>query len=424
VATPSSPRRRSRLGALDVLRFLAAAAVVAFHFTARDSPAWDGPVPQEFASIGPWTSYGRLGVALFFVISGFVILMSSWGRDIPHFVASRVGRLYPAYWVSVVVSAGVVFLWPENPAFFGLDITTSDAVLNLTMVQTAFGAPDLDGVYWTLWYEARFYLLIALLMLAGGLTRTRVLAFATLWPIAGAVAGTTASPLLTTLLMPDYAAFFAGGMLLYLLYREGHDWGVWMLVALQCAIALHFSMKMFGPSLTTTTAFAPSPVKLALVTFLCFALVALVTLTPVARWDARWMTFAGALTYPLYLIHENLGWFVISRSREALGAWGAVLAASTVALVASVLLYRLVEKPFGARLRRVTLAMLRPPARAPEAPAAPVPTPLPPRHETTTRTPRVGYGPSRPPVGPATASVSVSHRPEVPTAGTSPRGPR
>src|SRR4051794_6198061 len=90
---PSSPGRHGRLGALDALRFIAAAAVVAFHFTARQSPAWEGPAPEAFDAVGPLTSYGRLGVALFFVISGFVILMSSWGRDLPHFVASRVGRL-------------------------------------------------------------------------------------------------------------------------------------------------------------------------------------------------------------------------------------------------------------------------------------------------------------------------------------------
>ena len=409
-AAQSAPRRPARLGALDALRFVAAASVVAFHFTARESPAWEGPAPHAFDAIGPYTAYGRLGVALFFVISGFVILMSSWGRDVPHFVASRVGRLYPAYWVAVAVSAVVVYLWPQNPAFFGQAVTKTDAVLNLTMIQTAFGAPDLDGVYWTLWYEARFYLLIAVLVLIG-LTRARVLAFATLWPVAGALAAGSGSKLLTTLLMPDYAAFFAGGMLLYLLYREGHDWGIWMLVALQGAIALRFSLQMYGPSLAGTTNFPPSAMKIGLVTFLCFALVAVATLSPVARWNARWMTTAGSLTYPLYLIHENVGWFVIHRTRGVLGPWGAVLAASVVALVGATLLYRLVEKPFGGRLRTATLAMLRPVERRPEVPSPA----LPPRHEATPRLPRT-HGPSRH-TGPITAAVPVSRRPEIATTG-------
>ena len=182
LASPLATGRDSRLGMLDLLRFGAALAVVAFHFTARDSPAWGGAVPGEVAGVGQWAAYGRLGVPLFFVISGFVILMSSWGRDVPSFVASRVGRLFPAYWVSVAVSAVLVLvLWPENPEFFGTDPSASDAILNLTMMQPAFEAPHMSGVYWTLWYEARFYLLIALLVLVG-MTRTRILAFAALWP--------------------------------------------------------------------------------------------------------------------------------------------------------------------------------------------------------------------------------------------------
>jgi len=83
------------------------------------------------------------------------------------------------------------------------------------------------------------------------------------------------------------------------------------------------------------------------------------TLTRAAHWNARWMVAAGALTYPVYLVHENLGWFVIAHLRTRIGAWGAVLVAVAVALVAAWLLHRFVEKPFGPRLRTITLEMLR-----------------------------------------------------------------
>ena len=424
--TATSPRRESRLGALDFLRFGAAAVVLAFHFTARDSPAWGGQVPDSFDGVASWSAYGRMGVQLFFVISGFVILMSSWGKSVPSFVASRVGRLYPAYWASVVISVGVIALWPTVAAFFGHDFTASDVVLNLTMVQMAFGIPDLDGAYWTLWYEARFYLLIALLMLAGGLTRTRVLAFATLWPIAGALAAGSESTLLTTLLMPDYAAFFAGGMLLYVLYRDGHDWGVWLLLGLQGAVGLHFSLSINMASLAATTHNPPSPIVVAVLTFLCFGLVALTTLTPVARWNAGWMTFAGALTYPLYLIHGNLGFFVIAKTQEPIGAWGAVAAATVVCLIVSVLLYRLVEKPFGPMLRRLTLSMLQPATRGAEAKAAapspmPAPAASPSPLEVTGRSPRLPM-PPRPHARPVTAAVPTPRAYERVAVGTSSRG--
>jgi peptidoglycan/LPS O-acetylase OafA/YrhL len=352
-----SPERR--LGALDALRLFAALAVVGFHFTARHSPGWNGPAPEELAGVGRFTAYGAMGVPLFFVISGFVLLMSAWGKGVPEFVASRVGRLFPAYWVAVAFSIVLVlYVWPENPAFLLHEISRPAALLNLTMLQGAFGVPDVDGVYWTLWYEARFYFLIALLMLVG-LTRNRILAFALLWPIAGAIAEQAGSSLLTTLLIPDFSPFFAGGMLLYLIFRDGHDLGTWLLVALQVAVAVHRAIPRFTTAFTMDTTMPASPARIALLACACFALVALVTLTPASEWRARWMTAAGALTYPLYLMHENLGWYVIHLSRDVLGPWGAVLVATTFALLAAIAVHHLVERPFGARLRRATLQMMQ-----------------------------------------------------------------
>ncbi|MBN1093396.1 acyltransferase [Blastococcus sp. TML/M2B] len=378
-APASTPDRR--LGMLDVLRLLAALSVVAFHFTARNSPAWDGPVPDALAPVGQWAAYGRMGVPLFFVISGFVLLMSSWGRDVPGFVASRVARLYPAYWVAAAASIVLVlYVWPANPAFFDHEISTSQALLNLTMLQGAFGVHDVDGPYWTLWYEARFYLLIVLLMLVG-ITRRRILAFCALWPVAGALAAGSESRLLTAFLMPDYAPFFAGGMLLYLIHRDGSDTGTWLLVGLQGLFALNFAMGYYPVVLGLETPWAPSTALIALGTLACFGLVALVTLTPLAARSARWMTLAGALTYPLYLVHENLGWFVIHLLRGSVGPWVAVLAATVVALVAAAALHHLVERPFSGRLRAATLTMLRTTGRAGAAddarrrPAVPVPAP-------------------------------------------------
>ncbi|WP_448615642.1 acyltransferase family protein [Modestobacter sp. URMC 112] len=348
-----------RLGMLDALRFIAAFAVVAFHYTARVNPGWGGAPPVELAELGRWTSYGRLGVPLFFVISGFVLLMSAWGKDVPSFVASRIGRLFPAYWLAVVLSAGLVlFLWPENPVFFGHTVTKAGAALNLTMIQSAFGVADVDGPYWTLWYEARFYLLIAVFMLVG-INRRRVLAFCALWPVVGAMASASGNGFLVTLLMPDYAPFFAGGMLLYLLYRDGHDLGTWLLVGFQVLIAVNFTMAVYPQILTIETPWVPSNIVIGAATLACFGLVALVTLTRVNRWHARWMVFAGALTYPVYLLHENLGWYLFHLYGDVLGPWAVLGVATASTLLAATAVHYAVERPFGPRLRRATLTAIR-----------------------------------------------------------------
>ena len=93
----------SRLRVLDLLRFCAALAVVMFHFV--ETSAWG--TRRAFPALIDFSMFGVYGVRLFFVISGFVILMSAWGRTSGQFVVSRIARLYPAYWASVVILGGL-----------------------------------------------------------------------------------------------------------------------------------------------------------------------------------------------------------------------------------------------------------------------------------------------------------------------------
>src|SRR3954468_536174 len=135
-----SSAARPRLAALDALRFLAAAAVGLYHLTGRTSSVWGPEQAERLGGIGRWTGYGSLGPELFFVISGFVILMTAWGRRTSEFVASRVGGLYPAYWVAVLTTGALLlFLWPE-----GKQVTPHEVLVNLTMMQSAVGVDHVD----------------------------------------------------------------------------------------------------------------------------------------------------------------------------------------------------------------------------------------------------------------------------------------
>ena len=89
---------KDRVFELDVLRFSAALAVVIYHLTYRQI---DGQ--YLFASADLITRFGYLGVNLFFMISGFVILWTAVGRTPAKFAISRFSRLYPIFWVSMVI---------------------------------------------------------------------------------------------------------------------------------------------------------------------------------------------------------------------------------------------------------------------------------------------------------------------------------
>lgn len=82
-AEKGEPRGRPRLRALDGLRLLAALMVAAYHYGGRGgevTTAWGSSPKEQFPTLHAYFSYGCLGVQVFFVISGFVICMSGWGR--------------------------------------------------------------------------------------------------------------------------------------------------------------------------------------------------------------------------------------------------------------------------------------------------------------------------------------------------------
>ena len=345
---PGPATARARLYGIDGLRFLAAMGVVLYHYVARESIAWGGAHPVEvFPHFGQRIIYTALAPELFFVISGFVILMTAWGRDVPHVVASRVARLYPSYWVAVIAtSILLLWIWPE-----GKDITLGQALVNLTMLQSLFEVGHVDGVYWTLWTELRFYLLIVAFV-AIGMTRRRILAFCALWPLAAWAAQTAGVQYAAMFLISGYAPLFAGGMLLYVIYREGHRWAPWLLLAGNTVLAVHHIVPAQLASIGRNTAYQPSATALTVAVVGCFALVAALTLTRLRHLRWAWLAKLGMLTYPIYLTHEFWGWWLIHILHPHLGRWPTLVITCLVAVGVAWVIYHGFEKRVSPRMRK------------------------------------------------------------------------
>lgn len=122
--------KSKRLFELDALRGIAALGVVLFHYMVAFADNYSHA--SEIFPLFRYFRYGKHGVELFFLISGFVILMSlEKTKNGPDFVVGRFARLYPTYWTAVVLSFTVVTI-AELP---DLHIDWKDAVINLTMFQ-------------------------------------------------------------------------------------------------------------------------------------------------------------------------------------------------------------------------------------------------------------------------------------------------
>jgi peptidoglycan/LPS O-acetylase OafA/YrhL len=246
---------RPRLEVLDGLRFVAAMMVVAYHFTAMQH-VWGGRRPVNDIFPHQPAAYGWLGVYLFFLISGFVICMSSWGRGVEAFWVSRAVRLYPAYWLSVVVVAVVLTIWP----YIDRPVGWRNTLVNLTMVQQPLHVPDVAEVYWTLWAELRFYLLFTLVVWSG-LTYRRVVTFCLAW--LGAVAAAKVmlpGGIVHTVLMTNYAPLFIAGIAFYLMHRFRPTLLLWGIAAASFLLSLPAVLYRVG---LEADAYNPHPQSVA-----------------------------------------------------------------------------------------------------------------------------------------------------------------
>ncbi|MFF9785315.1 Peptidoglycan/LPS O-acetylase OafA/YrhL, contains acyltransferase and SGNH-hydrolase domains [Streptomyces sp. SceaMP-e96] len=344
----------SRLRALDGLRLLAALMVAAYHYGGRDgeiAQAWGGSPAGQFPTAAPLFAYGCLGVQIFFVISGFVICLSGWGRTLRAFIASRVSRLFPAYWVAILLVTAVFALpWVAYKA-----LSPSDVLTNLTMLQQPLGVDRVLGVCWTLWAEMRFYALFALCVVLPGATRGRVVLFCAGWTLAAALAQAAHEPLLDTVLMPEYAPYFIGGIGLYLLHRYGaRDPIAWAIVLVSWLIGQHYAIaRLWHAPSADGFSYRSSAGIIAVVT-LGFALVAAVALGKLRWANWRWLTVAGALTYPFYLVHEHLGWVVVRALHHGVGlpSYATLLLTVGLMLLLAWVLHRFIERPLTPVLKR------------------------------------------------------------------------
>lgn len=324
----NAPRFRE----LDGLRGLAALGVVVFHYLWQSANLY----PQIGSPIGPAYVAGQ-GVDLFFVISGFVIMMTLERSTLRGFLASRVSRLYPVYWAAVVLTFAVVTI-VRLP---GHVLSVRDGLVNLTMLQSYVGVPHVDGAYWTLAVELAFYAQCAVLWYSGLLSGRRLP-----WTLAawlGLATGASIGLRLAPHLLIDTAAFqalqfiplFIAGIAVLHLHRGGGLPMVGILVACGGAVAL-LSVWFNGPP---------------------YAIVYALLLLLVLRWrplgtTSRVLVFLGEISYALYLIHEFIGYSIILQLMgQGVPRMVATAVAAGTAFALAIALTYLVDKPLRRPLR-------------------------------------------------------------------------
>jgi peptidoglycan/LPS O-acetylase OafA/YrhL len=330
---------RTRVNELDLLRFFAALAVVFFHYSFRGYAA-DNMSVMPYPLLAPFSKYGHLGFELFFMISGFVILMTAASGSLRGFVVSRVVRLYPAFWACCTITFAVTIAIgaPRYSA------SISQYLVNMTLLSGFVGVPSIDGGYWSLFVEMQFYALVAVVLVIGRIHQAQL--FLIFWLVASVALEILPMHVLRYLLVVDYSAFFIAGAVFFLIWSKGLTRARAAIIALSWGLAIFQSTnKLSGFEEHYNTSMSSCVVAGIISTF--FVVMFLVSVKRTGKFGRRRWMLAGAVTYPLYLLHQNIGFMIFNIAYPAINPhlllWGTIAAV----LGAAFLVHILIEKRFS-----------------------------------------------------------------------------
>ena len=308
---------------IEGIRALAITMVLAFHFFAR----WTPPIypqntyPYKLETARQVSQYGYMGVQLFFMVSGFVILCSLENQfSFATFARARIRRIYPSLFIAIPLIYIVCNLLNQR---FIAPIPIHSLLPSLTLLGPDFinhlfatNFTWTTGVLWSLFIEIQFYLVSGALFFNlkkfTFLTKLFVFAFTIqLLKIILVVSNSNVNSTFDALLpINKYIWWFVAGSTFWRITSSHHSrrlYGLIMISIFFNLISLNFESSEFR--------FSPIPTIITLLSFALFYLIAQKS-KKVHFLRSHVLVWFGGLSYEFYLIHESIGVSMISKMGE------------------------------------------------------------------------------------------------------------
>jgi exopolysaccharide production protein ExoZ len=231
-----------KIESLQMLRGVAVLMVLAYHMGTYEAKACTDPLLGHFAKIG------AAGVDIFFVISGFVMIMISNraknSEDRPgNFLLHRAVRIYPIYWFYTSIALTVFYFHPSLVRRDGGIGETS--LLRSILLFPDRGAPII-GQGWTLIHEMYFYVGFTLILTGGRKYRKKLLL---LWagilslicyvlPTSWFGSSISSNVFLKLVFNPLTFEFLGGCMLAYVIARNWTRWAKTIFILGVCLLLI------------------------------------------------------------------------------------------------------------------------------------------------------------------------------------------
>jgi len=284
---------KQRIGVLDSFRGLAAISVVYYHYT-----YWFRQIHGHTFSPDYDFDYGSYSVNFFFIISGFVIFMTvEKCRNPLEFAYKRFIRLYPTYWICLIFSAFVLYYW----GIINTRPTLSQFFINFTMIQRVLRSDDIDPSYWSLLPELAFYFVIFFVFTLKILNR--IYLWGSVWVLASLINGYFDLHFLEMFF--QYTGLFVSGVLFYKMFND--DKRLLNHIALLICY-LTVVLNIYDSSAKNNFAYIPLGI--------IYGLFYLFLYNKLNFLDNKPLRFLGYISYPLYLIHQGVGFTIILKLKS------------------------------------------------------------------------------------------------------------
>ncbi len=293
-------KKYDRIYILDDLRGIAILTVLFYHyffvFYIKNDVTNDFTI--FFKEMTNYLNFGAYGVSLFFLVSGFVIPMSlkdeNRTKSVYNFFIKRFFRLFPTYWFAIILISFIILLFDDPSAY-----TFKQIVINFTMLQDIFKTESIDGVFWTLMIELKFYILTAILFYFG---------------------------LLKDIKFIILALFVLSVITLYLGKFGNNLWSYLMVMYLGTTFYFYYKKKISKKVLTLLTVVVSfyflnnhyflsdegygKTIGYSMATIL--AILSFILALKYKNTLSKVTTFFGNISYSFYLLHQVLGYFLIN----------------------------------------------------------------------------------------------------------------
>jgi peptidoglycan/LPS O-acetylase OafA/YrhL len=308
-------QNQTRLINLDILRLLSALLVLTYHYGFRMEVTGEGG-GTGFPELAPDAIWLDAGLLIFFAISGYVITLSAEGRTAFDFAVGRIARLWPTFILCAATTAIVLYSWPVP----GLPTpTVKQWLAHLVINARVLGQPFLDGAYWTIAYEVMFYGWV-FVFVALGWFKKYWQAIVVCWLVLSVANELRIdSEVLRKVFITEYSGYFVFGMALHKL-RQGQSPGALLILAASIlwAAATPFIIE---PKFFELYGIHRSTSGLALIGPIAISCVALCVMLPAFPIRPAVAIGIGGLTYPLYLLHQHIGYAVFTRFGRVHDRW-------------------------------------------------------------------------------------------------------